>query len=137
VGGTGDDRLNGGTGNDVLFGGRGNDTLDGGLGLDRLVYAESNDFSNDRDTVNNYNGTGASKDVFDLSALLDASFGPSSNVSDFVHLQRFGSDILLQVDTNGPNFGTSFNTVATITGYNAPGNIVSVFFEGAEFQLVV
>jgi len=122
----------------VLFGGRDNDTLDGGLGLDRLVYAEPVDsFNTNRDTVNNYNGTGASKDVFDLSALLDANFGPLSNVSDFVHLQRFGSDILLQVDTNGPTFGASFNTVATITGYNAPGNIVSVFFEGAEYQLVV
>ena len=140
VGGTGDDRLNGGTGDDVLFGGRDNDTLDGGLGLDRLVYAEPVDsFNTNRDTVNNYNGTGASKDVFDLSALLDANFGPFSNVSDFVRLvpSAFGSDILLQVDTNGPIFGTSFNTVATITGYNAPGNIVSVFFEGAEYQLVV
>jgi VCBS repeat-containing protein len=136
VGGTGDDRLNGGTGNDVLFGGRDNDTLDPGAGLDRLVYAESVDSSN-RDTVNGYNGTGASKDVFDLSALLDANFGPFSNVSDFVRIVQSGSNILLQVDTNGPSFGASFNTVASITGYNTPGNIVSVFFENTEYQLVV
>jgi len=140
VGGTGDDRLNGGTGNDVLFGGRDNDTLDPGAGLDRLVYAESVDTFDNRDTVNNYNGTGASQDVFDLSALLDANFGPFSNVSDFVRLvpsSSNSSNILLQVDTNGPNFGTSFNTVATITGYNTPGNVVSVFFENTEYQLVV
>jgi hypothetical protein len=90
-----------------------------------------------RDTVHGYNGTGASKDVFDLSALLDANFGLFSNVSDFVRLAPSGSSVLLQVDTNGPSFGASFNTVATITDYNTPGNIVSVFFEGAEHQLLV
>jgi hypothetical protein len=48
-----------------------------------------------------------------------------------------GPDILLQVDIDGSGFGSSFSTVATITGYNTPGSIVSVFSEGAEQQLLV
>jgi Ca2+-binding RTX toxin-like protein len=136
VGGPGDDELNGGGGDDVLRGGPDNDRLNGGAGIDRFVYDEPLIGFN-QDTVIGYNGIGASKDVFDLSALLDANMDTFSNVPDFVRLVPFGSDILLQVDTDGPGFGSSFSTVATITGYNTPGNIVSIFSEGAEHQLLV
>jgi Ca2+-binding RTX toxin-like protein len=136
VGGPGDDELNGGDGDDVLRGGPDNDRLIGGAGIDRFVYDEPLIGFN-QDTVIGYNGIGASKDVFDLSALLDVNMDTFSNVPDFVRLVPFGSDILLQVDTDGPGFGSSFSTVATITGYNKPGGIVSIFSDGAEHQLLI
>jgi T1SS-143 domain-containing protein len=135
VGGGGNDTLNGGNDNDVLVGGIGNDILDGGAGLDRFFYGETG--TANQDTINNYNGTGASKDVIDLSALLDATFGPSSNIDNFIKVTDTGANALVQIDATGTGNFTSAGNVATLTGYGTVGNIVSVYLEGAEHQVQV
>lgn len=131
----GNDTLNGGDDNDVLVGGIGNDILDGGAGLDRLFYREVG--TANQDTINNYNGTGASKDVIDLSALLDAAFGPSSNIDNFIKVTDTGANAVVQIDTTGTGNFTTAGNVATLTGYGTVGNSVSVYLEGAEHQVQV
>lgn len=78
------------------------------------------------------------QDVIDLSALLDAGFGSSSNVGDFARLVVSGSNVRVEVDTNGPG-GSGFDTAATLQGYansNPLGSeTVKVFFEGTYFNL--
>jgi Ca2+-binding RTX toxin-like protein len=142
------DNLNGNTGNDLLFGNAGNDTLVGGDGDDLLVGGLGLDIVNtgagadvirfsepvvagNQDTIGDYTDA----DTIDLTDLLDASFGGASVVSDFVRLQASGTNILVQVDTDGG--ANSFATVATLTGYNSIGNIVTTYFEGAQHQLPV
>jgi Ca2+-binding RTX toxin-like protein len=133
----GTDQLVGDAGDDLLVGGLGTDTIDAGAGLDWLVYAEAV-IAGNQDTINNYNGDGASKDTIDLSALLDANFGGGSNVADFARLQDAGGgNINLQVDIDGTGAGATFATVAVLSGYNTTGNIVSTYFGGAEQQLQV
>jgi len=134
-GGGGNDTLNGGADDDVLVGGIGNDILDGGTGLDRFFYSETG--TTNQDTINNYNGTGTSKDVIDLSALLDATFGPSSNIDNFIKVTDTGANAVVQIDATGTGNFTSAGNVATLTGYGTVGNIVSVYLEGAEHQVQV
>jgi RTX calcium-binding nonapeptide repeat (4 copies) len=81
----------------VLIGSEGNDTLTGGGGANRFVYAESG--AANVDTITDYRAS--SGDVIGLSALLDAAFGPTSNVADFGRLLQSGSDITVQVDVDG------------------------------------
>ena len=141
AGGDGFREISGGVGgaegemDDVLVGGIGNDILDGGTGLDRFFYGETG--TTNQDTVNNYNGTGASKDVIDLSALLDATFGPSSNIDNFIKVTDTGANAVVQIDATGTGNFTSAGNVATLTGYGTVGNIVSVYLEGAEHQVQV
>ena len=131
-GNAGNDIISGGAGNDVLIGGAGNDTLTGGTGIDRMIFEEVG--AANQDTISAYLGTGADRDILDLSGLLDANFGGGS-VSDFVRLEGAGADLNVQVDTDGQTNGVNFATVATLTSYNTIGNIVTTYFEGAEHQL--
>jgi len=131
----GNDALSGGSGNDLLFGGTGTDTIDAGAGLDWIRYEERG--TANQDVINNYNGVGSSKDVIDLSALLDAAFGPSSNVSDFVKVTDTGANALIQVDVTGSGNFTSAGNIATLTGYGTVGNTVSIYLEGLERQIQV
>ena len=71
-GNAGNDIISGGAGNDVLIGGAGNDTLTGGTGIDRMIFEEVG--AANQDTINAYAGTGADRDIIDLSGLLDATF---------------------------------------------------------------
>ena len=71
-GNAGNDIISGGAGNDVLIGGAGNDTLTGGTGIDRMIFEEVG--AANQDTINAYLGTGADRDIIDLSGLLDATF---------------------------------------------------------------
>ena len=135
VGSGGGDTLNGGGDNDVLVGGIGNDIIDGGAGLDRFFYSEVG--TANQDTINNYNGTGISKDVIDLSALLDAAFGPSSNIENFIKVTDTGANAVVQIDATGTGNFTNAGNVATLTGYGTVGNSVSVYLEGAEHQIQV
>ena len=135
-GNAGNDIISGGAGNDVLIGGAGNDTLTGGTGIDRMIFEEVG--AANQDTINAYAGTGADRDIIDLSGLLDANFGVGSVESNFVRLQDAGGGNLnVQVDTDGLANGVNFATVATLTSYNTIGNIVTTYFEGAEHQLTV
>ena len=132
-GNAGNDIISGGAGNDVLIGGAGNDTLTGGTGIDRMIFEEVG--AANQDTISGYLGTGADRDILDLSGLLDANFGGGSVVSDFVRLEGAGANLNVQVDTDGQTNGVNFATVATLTSYNTIGNIVTTYFEGAEHQL--
>ena len=134
-GNAGNDIISGGAGNDVLIGGAGNDTLTGGTGIDRMIFEEVG--AANQDTINVYAGTGADRDILDLSGLLDANFGGGSVVSNFVRLARCRRNLNVQVDTDGLANGDNFATVATLTSYNTIGNIVTTYFEGAEHQLTV
>jgi len=134
-GGAGNDTLRGEGGNDILVGGPGNDTLDGGLGFDRMVFNETG-LSN-QDIINNYIGSGADRDTLDVSSLLDATFNNALNVNNFVHISVSGANALVQVDATGAGNFTTAGNVATITNYGTIGNVVSVYFEGAEHQVHV
>ena len=80
VGGAGNDTLTGGTGDDVLVGGTGNDVLTGGGGNNRYVFAEAGPAN--ADIITDY----STKDVVDLSPLLDSHFGPTDNPADFARV---------------------------------------------------
>ncbi len=129
-GGIGDDTLNGGIGNDVLIGGIGNDTLTGGGGADRFAFAETG--AANVDTITDYQASQGN--IIDLSSLLDANFGPTSNVADFARLVQTGSNITVQVDTDGTVGGANWADVAILNGYGTSGaDLVRVFFEQDEF----
>ncbi len=124
----GNDTLNGGTGDDRLSGGTGNDTLTGGAGKDTFVFADAGGAH--FDTITDYT---FADDVIDISALLDAAFGPTSNVADFVRITEAGSNIRLQVDVNGPSGGALWQDVAMLQGYNSAGaDQVKLLFENQQ-----
>lgn len=88
------------------------------------------------DTILHYNF--AEGDKLDLSALLDTNFGPSSSPSDFVKLTQQGTDVHVQVDTNGPAGGAHFVDVAVLSNYSmSNADIVNAVFAGQEHQLHV
>ena len=88
------------------------------------------------DTILHYNF--AEGDKLDLSALLNTNFGPTSNPSDFVKLEQQGTDVHVQVDTNGPTGGAHFVDVAVLSGYSmSNADIVRAVFAGQEHQLHV
>ena len=70
-------------------------------------------------------------DVLDLSQLLDANFGPASNVADFVRAVQAGSNVTVQVDPDGTAGGATFSSVAILSGYGtANPDSVLVYFDG-------
>jgi VCBS repeat-containing protein len=151
LGGNGNDELMGGNGTNVLFGGDGNDVMTGGGNDDAMIGGTGNDTitfgggSNNRavyaesgsanvDTIIDYHAT--SNDVIDLSQLLDANFGPSSNVADFVRATQSGSDVIVQVDPDGAANGANFSDVTRLSGYGtANPDSVLVYFDGANHTL--
>ena len=77
-------------GNDVLIGGAGNDTLTGGTGIDRMIFEEVG--AANQDTINAYAGTGADRDILDLSGLLDANFSVGNIIANFVQITDTGTN---------------------------------------------
>jgi hypothetical protein len=72
----------------------------------------------------------------DLSALLDANFGASSNVADFVRVTQTGSNVTVQVDPDGAAGGANFSGVAILSGHGtANPDPVLVYFAGANHTL--
>ena len=123
VGGAGNDTVTGGTGNDVMVGGTGNDILTGGGGNDRFVFAEAGPAN--VDIITDYN----TKDVIDLSPLLDSHFGPTDNPADFARLVQNGSDVVVQADLDGSANGQNWVDVAVLSGYGTAGpDLVHIFF---------
>lgn len=59
------------------------------------------------DTITDNHAT--DNDVLDLSALLDANFGASSNVADFVRVTQIRSSVTVQVDPDGVAGGANFS----------------------------
>ncbi|MFC0243784.1 T1SS-143 repeat domain-containing protein [Rhodopseudomonas telluris] len=133
-GGAGSDYLRGGGGNDILAGGADHDTLRGGSGSDTFKFAESG--ASNFDTIIDYSS--AEGDTLDLSALLDAAYGPGNNVdADFVRLVNSGADVKVQVDLNGVTGGQNWADVAVLQGYHTAGNTVLAQFENATHSLTV
>ncbi len=132
VGGVGNDRITGGPGDDVIVGGPGNDILTGGGGNDRFVFAEAGPAN--VDTITDHN----TKDVIDLSPLLDSHFQPTDNPADFARLVQNGSDVVVQADADGAANGHNFVDVAVLQGYGTSGqDLVHVHFGNATFDLLV
>ena len=128
-GGGGSDLLLGGAGNDTLHGGTGNDILSGGLGADTFALAHTG--SGNVDTIVDYSF--AEGDVLDLSELLEANFGVGDNPNDFVRLQQSGSDVTVQVNTDG--VGGDWANVAVLSGYATAGSDpVKVLLDDATTQ---
>jgi Ca2+-binding RTX toxin-like protein len=128
-GGTGSDTLSGNGGNDVLTGGSGNDTLEGGAGRDWLfgdagsdtlfgdggsdiltggagadIFAwRTGDADGARDRVKDFDfGEG---DVLDFSKLLVDYDAGSDALTDFLSVDKTGSDTVIKVDTDGTGPG--------------------------------
>jgi Ca2+-binding RTX toxin-like protein len=141
VGRSGDDTLNGDTGSDMLLGGSGNDTLRGGFGndivaggtgADRFSFATAGAPNSDEIVDFSF----VDGDTIDLSALLDPAFSTGQPISSFVRALQPGSDIVLQVDTDGG--ANSFVDVATLTSYGTTSpDILRVTFEGSDHVLLV
>jgi VCBS repeat-containing protein len=131
-GDTGSDMLLGGSGNDWLRGGLGNDILAGGVGADLFIFANTGVLNSDSVVDFSY----VDGDSIDLSALLDPGFSTGQPISGFVQALQSGSDIIVQVDTNGG--GDSFAAVATLTGYGTVSeDLVRVRFEGTDHTVLV
>ena len=152
LGGDGDDTLDGGSGTDVLFGGAGNDeisgaadndrfegglgndTLDGGSGADRFIFAETGPAN--VDSITDYRAN--QNDRIEVSALLDQNFGPGSNAAHFARLVQTGSDVIVQVDQDGPVGGEDWADVVVLKDYGTSGDDgVNVYFENLNHFLVV
>lgn len=134
IGGGGNDILNGNDGNDLLIGGTGNDSLTGGAGADRFVFAEVGTLN--LDSVLDYSFSQG--DTLDLSTLLDANFTNTSQVSDFVKLTQTGTNVTVQVDTDGSAGGANFVDVASLTNYGTSGSdVVKILFEGSDHLLSI
>jgi hypothetical protein len=98
--------------------------------------------SADQDAINNYVGTGANRDILDVSALLDSVFTTGQNVNNFIRVTDVGSDALVQVDLTGSGTFSASGNIATLSNTVTPANVntgatISVFFENAEQQVVV
>jgi Ca2+-binding RTX toxin-like protein len=134
-GGAGNDTIYGGGGNDTIIGGIGNDTLSGGTGADIFKFAEAG--ASNVDTILDFSNSEGDK--IDLSALLGPSSGATangSNINDYVKLTQTGSDILIQVDTNGTTGGAQWADVATLHGYGTSNaDIVKIAFQGIDHQM--
>jgi VCBS repeat-containing protein len=131
-GGSGADLLLGGDGDDILTGGTGSDVLSGGRDADTFVLGDTaaTDFIVDFSYVEG--------DKIDLSSLLDANFGASSNAADFARLQVSGSNVTVQVDTDGTGAGATWATVGTLVNHATAGDdLVKLYFEGADRTQVI
>ncbi|TDH35213.1 calcium-binding protein, partial [Pseudohoeflea suaedae] len=148
-GGSGNDTLYGGAGEDILAGGLGSDVLLGGLGADTLWGGNAGVLGGDgasdifvfdqaaldeaisggiRDVIMDFEaGSGAAKDMIDLSDLFTADIGgadPNTDqLADFVRV--VGTTV--QVDVDGAAGGTSWETVATFN--TAPNDVVRILFD--------
>jgi Ca2+-binding RTX toxin-like protein len=133
-GGAGNDVLIGNGGNDVLIGGAGNDTLTCGGGLDQFVFAEAGPANVDH--ITDYQA--GPFNIVDLSRLLDSHFTPTSAPEDFARVVQTGSDILVQVDQDGPASGANWQDVAVLDGYGTVGiDVVVIFFANQDYIYIV
>ena len=116
----------------MVVGGTGNDTLTSGGGNDRFVFAEAG--PTNVDTITDY----STRDVVDLSPLLDSQFDPTDNPADFVRLVQIGSNVIVQADLDGSANGNNFVDVAVLSGYGtAAPDLVHVHFGNTTHDLLV
>ena len=132
----GNDTLVGQAGDDTLRGGAGNDILNGGAGMDRMLFGAGEVGLANQDIINTYAGTGADRDIIDLSGLLDATFN-GGTISSFVRVDGDGTNSIVQIDVTGTTNFTAAGNVATLSNYGTINSIVTLYFEGAEHQVPV
>jgi len=116
-GNAGGDTISGGTGVDNIWGGEGVDTLTGGGGRDRFEYHSLADAG---DTITDFQ-SGRYGDVIDLSGIAQQfNWDPIDPfASGFVRTMQIGSDIIVQIDTDGGGDGfQDFITLASATSVN-------------------
>lgn len=118
-------------GNDILVGGTGSDTLTGGSGADTFVFGGTG--ASNLDHIVDFSA--AEGDKIDLQALLDANFNSGSDIKDFVRLEQSGSDITVQVDTDGSAGGANF---VDVCGLDSPSGMnLSILIDGDEYHLPI
>jgi Ca2+-binding RTX toxin-like protein len=120
-GGNGRDTLLGGNDDDLLTGGLGSDTLNGGSGSDRFIYKTIRDRGNlaSGDKINNFS---TSSDKLDLTGLMPTLRGYSGDVTGYLQFTQSGSNVLVQIDSDGG--GNSFVNLATLTNVSASALLV-------------
>ncbi len=137
VGAFGSDALAGGAGNDVLDGGHGADVISDGSGADFIDSSSgkdsinlANDATTDRidlnpgcggDTITGFDTSAVpgSGDLLDISDLIDYA-DPTPSLAEaiadgFVNFAG-GANVAVQVDGDGLLNGSSFTTIAILTG---------------------
>ena len=144
TGKAGNDRLNGGGGNDTLLGGIGQDLLQGGGGKDEIFGGDSNDILNGGAGADTHSG-GAGKDMFVFTAVTQGidtitdfnstedvidlrkifakpAFAGTANTEGFnqmVRVEQVGTNTEVRIDADGIGAGTTFKTLASLTGVSA------------------
>jgi Ca2+-binding RTX toxin-like protein len=147
IGDTGNDTLRGDAGNDTLYGGDGADSLVGGGGHDVLAGGAGNDtvtgngddtfffgfLSEGIDTITDFSSASA-LEFIDLSLIFFSvgSVVNAGNLAQFIQVTPAGAgaDCFLAVDDNGFTGGSSFTTIALVTG-----NTAAQLFDAANFIL--
>jgi len=107
--------------------------LTGGTGADTFVFTETGLANIDH--IVDYNA--AEGDKIDLQALLDTNFNSGSNITDFVKLTKEGSNITVQVDTNGAADGANFSDVCILENFGTPGDQLAILIDGTDHQFTV
>jgi Ca2+-binding RTX toxin-like protein len=111
AGGNFNDTLSGLGGNDDLYGNGGNDTLTGGTGADTFHFVGAGAAT--VDTITDYSA--AEGDRIDLGQVIDLK-AAAAHLSDYVRVTVSGSDLVVQVDTDGTGGGVTWADVAVLTG---------------------
>jgi hypothetical protein len=105
----------------IIDGTPGNDTLIGTAGIDRFIYKTIRDRGNlaSGDKINNFS---TSSDKLDLTGLMPTLRGYSGDVTGYLQFTQSGSNVLVQIDSDGG--GNSFVNLATLTNVSASALLV-------------
>jgi T1SS-143 domain-containing protein len=120
-GGAGNDTLNAGAGNDILVGGKGDDNLTGNTGNDVFKWSLADNGTAGipaRDVITDFN-TAAGTDKLDLKDLLVGE--NVSNLTNFLHFEKSGSDTIIHISTNGGFSGGVYNAANEVQTINLQG----------------
>lgn len=133
TGNDGSNSLFGGSGNDTLIGGLGSDILEGGIGTDRLTGGGDSDTfyfastTQGADTITDFQ-QGGGGDAIDISDILIGY--TAGHISEFVQITQSGANTIVKVDANGLVGGSSWVTIATLTGVNLGTDEATVLGNG-------
>lgn len=124
-GGGGKDQLSGGDGSDILVGGAASDILSGGAAKDMFVFTA---VAQGKDTITDFN---TSEDVIDLRQIFaQTAFAGTANPDGFkqmVRVEQVGTNTEVRIDADGVGAGTTFKTLASLTGVSASSVTTSNF----------
>ncbi|MGV3570176.1 MAG: tandem-95 repeat protein [Ramlibacter sp.] len=126
-GGAGDDLVNGGLGADTLLGGAGNDTIDSGNDLVSDVFQwELADTGSKGapaiDTITNFDAAVSGGDVLDLRDLLVGENQLSTNLDDYLHFEKSGTNTIVHISASGE----------FAAGYSAAREVQTIVLQGVD-----